>query len=102
MQKFKNIIASKVDLKGGEPSWTILNKRFFVGQKELYHEQNSQPIDLYWTQPIQGSHSLQKLKHANPQGQDITSPDPTEEQWKAYQSDTAANTEKRKEKWNKN
>ncbi len=34
----------------------------------------------------------------NPKWQDVTCPEPTEEQWKAYQSDTVANTEKRKRK----
>ncbi len=34
----------------------------------------------------------------NPKWQDVTCPEPSAVQWKAYQSDTAANTEKRKRK----
>ncbi len=37
-------------------------------------------------------------QHVNPKWQDVTCPEPTAEQWKAYQSDTVANTEKRKRK----
>ncbi len=35
-------------------------------------------------------------QHVSPKWQDITCQEPTAEQWKAYYSDTAANTEKRK------
>ncbi len=35
-------------------------------------------------------------QHINPKWQDITCPETTAEQWEAYYSDTAANTEKRK------
>ncbi len=37
-------------------------------------------------------------QHVNPKWQDVTCPKPSAAQWKAYQSDTAANTEKRKRK----
>ncbi len=34
----------------------------FVGEEELYHEQNSKAIDLSWTQPIQGCLSLENYR----------------------------------------
>ncbi len=37
-------------------------------------------------------------QHVNPKWQDVTCPELIAEQWKAYYSDTAANTEKRKRK----
>ncbi len=39
-------------------------------------------------------------QHVNPKWQDVTCPEPSAAQWKAYESD--ANTEKRKRKRNKN
>ncbi len=50
-------------------------------------------------------------QHVNPKWNDVTCLEPIEVQWKAYQSDRADNTEKRKKqiilkkgkaKWNKN